>query len=300
MSIGALWRSGYLKKKKQEIEPYGQMVDVNDGNIHVYAMGSGEKKIVLLPGLGIPLPVADFSPLMRTLSKTYTVICIEYFGVGFSSGTSRPRTCENYVEEIREALQQAGFSAPFILMPHSISTIYSEYYASKYPEEVEAVISLDGTSSAYYQRTPKIVAFVLPLASSMQVLGIMPAVALLTTNRKKLRSYGYTKQEIDDSIIFSGFSLNKTLLEQMTQSSEHIKQTMDLPFPESVPFLKIIASKTWETCNKQLKMTPKEYQIQHLARIGPHAQYEIMEGDHFIYLKNTAAIAEMTNRFLYS
>lgn len=33
-------------------------------------------------------------------------------------------------------------------MPHSISNIYNEYYASKYPEEVEAIIYLDGTSTS--------------------------------------------------------------------------------------------------------------------------------------------------------
>lgn len=298
LGMGALFRFGYVKQKKQALKPYGKLVEVKDGTMHVYAMGSGEKKIVLLPGLGIPLPSADFSPLMRTLSNTYTVICIEYFGVGFSSGTSRSRTSEHYVEEIREALQRSGYAAPYVFMAHSLSSIYSEYYASKYPEEVEAVVSLDGTSSAYYEKTPKIVSFVLPLASYMQILGLMPALALLTTNRKKLRSYGYTKKEINDSIIFSGFSLNKTCLEQMIQSSEHVKQVMDVPFPDSVPYLKIIAGKTWETRNRQLKITPQEYQQQHLARIGPHAQHSILEGNHFIYLNNSEAIAEMTDQLL--
>ena len=102
--------------------------------------------------MAVPFPSAEFAPLMRKLSEKYKVVCVEYFGIGFSSETSKPRTCENYVEQTRTARGQAGFKAPFVLMPHSISTVYSEYYAAKYPEEVEAVISLDGTTTAHYEK----------------------------------------------------------------------------------------------------------------------------------------------------
>lgn len=43
----------------------------------------------------------------RKLSEKYTVVCVGYFGVGFSSETAKPRTCENYVEETRAALGPA-------------------------------------------------------------------------------------------------------------------------------------------------------------------------------------------------
>lgn len=106
------------------ITPYGQMVEVNGKMMHVYAMGSGEKTIVLLPGFGVALPSADFGPLMRELSKQYTVVSIEYFGTGFSDQTETPRTNENITEEIRIALLKAGFKPPYILMPHSVSGLY--------------------------------------------------------------------------------------------------------------------------------------------------------------------------------
>jgi pimeloyl-ACP methyl ester carboxylesterase len=64
--------------------------------MHVYALGDGGKTIVLLPGFGVSLPSADFGPLMRELSKEYTVVCVEYFGIGFSDRTDTPRTNENY------------------------------------------------------------------------------------------------------------------------------------------------------------------------------------------------------------
>ena len=97
MTGGAISHAVYFKRKKDMIKPYGQLVPVFDGQMHVYSMGSGQETVVLLAGMGIALPCADFGPLMRTLSKKYTEVCTEYFGVGFSSSTRRERTCDNYV-----------------------------------------------------------------------------------------------------------------------------------------------------------------------------------------------------------
>jgi hypothetical protein len=91
MIIGGILHATYFKGKLEKIKPYGQLVDVDDGQMHVYSMGNGEKTIVLLPGMGVGLPSADFAPLMRKLSEKYTAVSIEYFGVGFSSETSKLR-----------------------------------------------------------------------------------------------------------------------------------------------------------------------------------------------------------------
>ena len=301
MLIGAIIHATLLKRDFGRIKPYGRLVNVDGGQMHVFSMGSGEKTIVLLPGLGVSLPSAEFGPLMRKLAEKYTVVCVEYFGVGFSGQTSAPRSCENYVEETRTALGQAGFKAPYVLMPHSMSSVYGEYYAAKYPKEVEAIISLDGTSTAYYEKMPAIMKSLLPIAKFQQATGGTSLMAFLATNRKYLRSNGYTEKEIHDMIAFSGFALNDTVLEQISNSAEYIRQTMDLPFPESIPYFKVISRKTYETSNSQLKkanMTPQEYQRRHLARIGEHAKFEILDGTHFIYVNNANRIAQIADNVL--
>lgn len=301
MGIGAALHATVLKERLGRIQPYGKLVNVDGGQMHVYSMGSGDKTVVLLPGMGVALPCAEFGPLMRKLGEKYRVVCVEYFGIGFSGQTAAPRDCDHYVEETRAALDQAGFKAPYVLMPHSISSVYGEYYAAKYPKEVEAIISLDGTSTAYYEKMPAIVKSLLPIAKFQQATGGTALMASLATNRKSLRSNGYTEKEIGDMIAFAGFSLNDTLLEQIANSAEFIRQTMELPFPESIPYFKVISRKTYETPNSQLKkanMTPQEYQRRHLERIGASAKFEILEGTHFIYVNNVDRIAEIADRVI--
>lgn len=298
MLTGAILHTTYFKGKLEKINPYGQLVNVYDGKMHVFTMGNGKNTVVLLPGMGIPLPSADFGPLLRKLSENYTVVIVEYFGMGFSSNTARPRNCENYVEEIRTVLRQTGFKPPYVLMPHSISGVYSEYYASKYPEEVKSIISLDGTPTVIYAEMPAFVKYVLPIAKFQQAIGVTSLLGSLAVNKKELLSFGYTEKEINDVITFVGFSINDIVIEQILSSSEFIKQTMNLPFPKTIPYFKIISKQTYETPNNQIKMTPQEFQHKHLERIGEHAKYKILNGTHFIYLNNVNRIAEIIDNLL--
>ena len=299
MVIGSILHATYFKNKKEEIKPYGQMIDVYDGRMHVYKIGSGNETIVLLPGMGIGLPSADFGPLMRRLSEKYTVVCIEYFGVGFSSQTQRARTSENYVDEIRTALKSVGVNPPYVLMAHSISSVYSEYYASKYPEEVQAIISLDGTSSAYIGADmPGFVKSLLGVAKFQQAIGFTSIMAPIAANKGKLLSFGYTENEINDLIVYAGFSMNDNTLAQIANTTDYIKDANKLTYPGNVPYFKIISRKTYETKNSRIKITPQAYQEQHLDRIGNQVKYEILEGTHFIYLNNVDRISEITEEFL--
>ncbi len=298
--ISSLVHATYYRQRRATIEPYGQLVEVFDGTMHLVSRGEGEKTIVLLPGMGVALPSADFGPLMRSLSKEYTVVVVEYFGVGFSSTTERPRSSANYVEEIRSALAKAGFAGPYVLMGHSISSAYSELYASMYPEEVEAIISLDGTSTALSTPMPAFVKALLPLARVQQDLGITSLLGPLVTNMDATLRLGYTEQEVRDMLVFAGFSINSTLLNQMASSSESVDEVMAVPFPSQIPYLKLIASDTYEKPNPMLPITPVEYQMQHLARIGEHAQYKVLDGTHFLYQTNVGKIVQLTDLFLSS
>ena len=128
----------------------GALVPVHGDKMHVYTEGNGDRKIVLLSGFGTHCPVLDFKDLVEELSAEYTVIVVEYFGYGWSGRTDSPRTVANIVEETREAMKLAGISPPYSLMPHSLSGIYALYYASTYPNEVDAIIGLDSSVPAQY------------------------------------------------------------------------------------------------------------------------------------------------------
>lgn len=279
----------FFSSELASISPYGELIEINGQKMHVYSMGIGEKTIVLLPGFSVPLPCADFGPLMRELSKDYTVVCIEYFGIGFSEQTDTPRTNENYTEEIRTALSLAGYKAPYVLMPHSGSGIYSEYYAAKYPDEVSAIIMLDTTSSAKTETiVPK---FVYGISKVQQSIGLNRIVNFFVVPSLLKKENGYTEKEISDYGKFINHYYNDTIADQLSRSNDNIIEVMGMDFPNEVPVLKLIASQT-------TKQVGDEYQTNHLSRLGVNAESITLNGSHFIYHSDAARIFEATNTFL--
>lgn len=279
----------FFSDELQAVTPYGEMIEIHGQKMHVYSMGTGEQTIVLLPGFGVSLPSADFGPLMRELSREYTVVCVEYFGVGFSEQTDSPRTNENITEEIRAALSAAGFSAPYILMPHSASGVYSEYYAAKYPEEISAIILLDTTSTAVDAKgnMPK---FVYGIGKLQQATGLTRLTMGLIPATQKVEN-GYTPQEIADYKLFTLHVLNDTMIDQAYRLIDNINKVKALPFPSEIAVLKIISTQS-------LKRVGEAYQTDHLKRLGENVPSILIDSTHFVYQTNVEDLVKATADFL--
>lgn len=283
-------------KELDQLQPNGELVEVDGKKMHIYKMGDGDKTIVLMPGLGIALPSADFGPLMRIMNDDYRVVAVEYFGIGFSDVSDHPRTNENYTKELRVALKKSGLNPPYVLMPHSASGIYAEYYATQYPEEVEAIIMLDTTSSAELESV-KIPKFVYSLGKIQQATGFSRLVANLIPEFKLIEN-GYTGKEQADYKVFTYFGNNDTVIDQAVRFGDNIEEVKNLKFPETVPVLKLIAADTLKMMGKKTKDDGMGYQTKHLNRLGQNASYKIIEGSHMIYQKQSELIKQYTDEFL--
>jgi len=69
---------------------------------------------------------------------------------------------------------------------------------------------------------PKVRSALLPIAKIQQTLGVTALLGPLVTNRKKTLELGYTEEETDHILLFAGFSVNDTLLEQMARGDEFV------------------------------------------------------------------------------
>lgn len=287
--IGYAVNKIFFANELQSVQPYGKMVEVHGQNMHVYAMGSGAQTVVLLPGFGVSLPSADFGPLMRELAKEYTVVCVEYFGVGFSEQTDSPRTNENITEEIRTALNLAGFSAPYILIPHSASGVYSEYYAAKYPEEVSAILMIDTTSTAVETKgnLPK---FVYGIGKLQQATGLTRLTMGLMPATQKVEN-GYTAKEIADYKLFTLHMLNDTMIDQSYRMIDNLNEVKAMPFPAEIPVLKVISTQS-------LKRVGEAYQTDHLKRLGESVPSILVDSTHFVYQTHVSDLVAATHRLL--
>ena len=184
-------------------------------------------------------------------------------------------------------------------MPHSISSLYCEYYASLYPDEVKAIISLDGSSSAYSGDMPAIMKKVIPVLYGFQGFCGVEINTMLTTNKKQwIEEYGYTPKEVDDYIIYQGFAVNSNLIDTSINMGDYINDVMALEYPSEVPYYKIISGYTYT--HKAGNMSGEQYHMEHLERVGATDSYSILDGTHIIYRNNAKEISTITKDFLGS
>lgn len=279
-----------MEKNKYKI---GQTVHVDSKNMHAYVTGSGEKTIVLLSGLGTASPIADFMPLAERLSKDYKVVILETFGYGFSSTTKKERSNENIVNEIRTALKELEISGPYILMPHSISGIYSMYYAKNYPNEVEAIIGID-ESVPNQTKTNKDE----DMSSSLTLLntlGILRDISYLSPSADDgMNQNNYYSEELvklkNKATLWN--SANVSIVNEMNTVNSNTKELYDVKYPNDLPVLAFLSKDTEDTDQDWLSLHEELISNDKIQKI------ETLSGGHYLHWTNADKIAEMTKEFI--
>ena len=115
--------------------------------MNIYSTGAehGKHTIVGLAGMGCHAFTIQSEPMNALLGKENTLVYADHAGYGFSDDSLKKQTIEQVVEDLRTGLKNAGYSAPYVLMGHSYGGFYALYWEEQYPDEVEAVIMLDGS-----------------------------------------------------------------------------------------------------------------------------------------------------------
>jgi pimeloyl-ACP methyl ester carboxylesterase len=136
--------------------PPGRMVAVNGHRLHVYAEGErGDLTLVFLSGSGTTAPTLDFKGVYGRLAAEYRVVVVERAGYGWSDDSGgASRDIETVLQETRLALQAAGESPPYVLLPHSMSGLEALHWGNRYPDEVAAIVGLDPATPPIYEIMP--------------------------------------------------------------------------------------------------------------------------------------------------
>ncbi|MCL2620468.1 MAG: alpha/beta hydrolase [Defluviitaleaceae bacterium] len=253
----------------------GQMVNVNGKNMHLRVMGSGGKTVVLMPGWGLPLPTLDFAPLMRDLAEHHTVCTIEFFGYGYSDPIDRPHTNENYMNEIREALTFAGLKPPYVLMPHSCAGVYCEYYATKHPDEVEALILIDTSPTVMEFAETMVIPEkkyekLLKMKPSKWQEKLIPLYMKLAGERQMHIKAGYTYDELMAIHVVGNHM--PTLVAQSKALADNVREVAGLEMPPNIPIVYLSAY------NKKIQAKYGKIFDKHMERLGESAKRVVVKG----------------------
>lgn len=248
-------------------------VSVGEYSLNVSKFGNenGKHTIVAMAGLGM----ADCSISMRKMTKHFEdenlVVFVDRAGYGLSEDTKNDMALEYIVEDYRKALKNAGIEGPYILMPHSIGGAYATYWCSKYPEEIEAVVFVDGTvlsATAFNEEADEY--------KSTWFDKVLAGMAKIGFSRYVLRDYfykypdNYTKEEQ-----YLGDALSIISLESIATISEcdyiveNAQKAFNTIITNNVPKLYICSTSGYQTKDEfieYIKWTNRQIEINNLGQ----------------------------------
>ncbi len=292
---------GQVRKylEKDDVKPLGIFVNVDGKKMHVYSEGEGKKTIVLMPGLGTPAPSIDFKPLINELKKDFKVVIVEPFGYGFSDKTSKERSVENIVDETRMALKEAKIDGPYILMPHSISGVYAQYYAAAYPKEVKAIVMLDTTLvKTVVEESDKIDFSFGKKQYALAKVGNFLGVDRIYYNDIYKDENCFSKSDKNDLVKMGvQSSFNKTMKNEADLLLKNCETVNKTKISNDLPILKFIAIKSMKDINNEKYTKVMNKNINEFKGFIKF-NYCALEGKHYIYYTRSKEIGKETREFL--
>ncbi|MGY3779016.1 alpha/beta fold hydrolase [Isobaculum melis] len=287
------------KRQKNTLTPPGQIVDVNGSKMHVYIKGTGKHTLVYLSGGAVYSPVYDAKKLCDRFASTFKVAIVEKKGYGYSDIADVSRDIDEILDDTRLALNKAGLTAPYILVPHSMSGLEAIYWAQTYPNEVEAIIGLDPAVPDSYQhinlnltvKMAKFLKFVLWTG-----FGKLINIYHRSTS-EKMQNLSLNEEEHiqNKQLMYKNFG-NITLQNEAQHIPENVKKINSLPFPSATPMYFFISNAKGTSMKKDIW---HDYLLNYIKKIKIN-RYTLLDCSHFLYNFEDAQIFEKSLVFIES
>ena len=249
-----VWNFICKKTEQSKIEnAYGKTVEVNGNSMVVDIKGKITKQqSYYCPVGGCASPIMEFLPLADMLSEDFKVITIEPFGYGLSDRVGTEREISVIVDELHECTQKLGCDR-YYLMAHSLSGLYSLYWANTYPQEVAGFIGIDPSVPKQSDEEPLPISMVTlnRLSAYFQkaanVFGITRLCSIGHPEKAVYAdtSYPYSEGELEVFRILSmDFAYSGDIMNELNHMEDNLESVRDMKFPESVPVLQFVSGIT--------------------------------------------------------
>lgn len=248
--------------------------------------GSGPNTIVLIPGFGTAAPALDFAPLIAALSSETRVIALEPLGFGLSDPTEVPRTAENIVTEMHQAVSQLGVTE-YALMGHSIAGIYGLTWAERFGDEMTAFIGIDSSVPGQANMDTS---FPTGLMAAARFTGLARLAASAGDGLDGTVYSDEIRQQM--GVLANRTSLSPTYLDEMEHIAPNFRNAIGSTFPKDLPVL--LFAQAGENPGQPDWIALHEEQAASVS----HGELVLIPGAHYLHHTHSPEIAAKTLEFL--
>jgi pimeloyl-ACP methyl ester carboxylesterase len=127
----------------EEVIRTGKMQDIGGIKLYYEFFERQTEDVTIIFESGYGCTCDYWNPIKEEISTFAQFFIYDRSGLGKSEQDARSKDSNHSVENLHILLQNANIKPPYVLVGHSIGGANVRLYASKYPEEVAAIILLD-------------------------------------------------------------------------------------------------------------------------------------------------------------
>jgi pimeloyl-ACP methyl ester carboxylesterase len=152
----------------------GRLVDIGGRHLQLDCRGSGSPTVVFEAGLDM-LGSLSWAAVHDSVAKITRACAYSRAGIMWSDASTAPFSSEQVARDLRAVLRNAGESAPFIMVGHSLGGPYVMTFNALYGPEVAGVVLVDASHPDQVAQIEK--ATGMPMTPPTGILAFGSAVA---------------------------------------------------------------------------------------------------------------------------
>jgi pimeloyl-ACP methyl ester carboxylesterase len=122
----------------------GEMITIDDHDIHLYCVGDGTPTVVFESDLD-QYGSLSWSPVQEEIGTSTRACSYDRAGIMWSEPGPRPRDGETIAAELKAVLDAAGEEGPYILVGHAFGGAYIRIFAGQNPDDVCGMVLVESS-----------------------------------------------------------------------------------------------------------------------------------------------------------
>ena len=177
---GATYQGVATALERRQYRHPGHMVDVGGHQLHLYCEGRGTPTVVLeAPATAMS---SAWAWVQADLAKTTRTCSYDRAGLGWSEAGDAPFTPQAVPAELNALLRLAGEHEPYVLVGADLGAAYASLYASKYPDEIAALVLVNPPGPVGATRRADTATGFLTVSAWLARTGVLRATRTLSKN----------------------------------------------------------------------------------------------------------------------
>ncbi|MCA9913596.1 MAG: alpha/beta hydrolase [Anaerolineae bacterium] len=149
----AFYQQSAAARDREAYVSSDNLVTVDGIEMHIRCEGTGSPTVVFESGAGTPY--LNWWEIQEAISQNVRTCVYDRQNIGWSAYTGEMPTPNAVARTLHTLLENAGETAPYVLVGHSLGGVYVREYATLYPDDVVGMVLIDSSHEQQQTRLPQ-------------------------------------------------------------------------------------------------------------------------------------------------